>query len=234
MAHGEYITDLDAVDLALGGVIASAYHNLAPDSTKAFRRFLERPDKEKILKSRNDDIQATLERVARQQMEPDKKSLDLPLVIYYRDMSVTGDQAQFPQVLEVKRYVRDVETEENTIEVMRLSTFPITLTYSMVFLAWDRVTTERMILAWWGYLSPRFRKHSRFLVWYRIDGELVDVQANISSPREVATSFDPIPEENGRLWGSRTMIEVNTQALYAAKETAPESASFTGSAVLIP
>ena len=178
MAHGEYITDLDAVDLALGGVIASAYHNLAPDSTKAFRRFLERPDKEKILKSRNDDIQATLERIARQQMEPDKKSLDLPLVIYYRDMSITGDQAQFPQVLGTKRYVRDVE-EENTIEVMRLSTIPITLTYSMVFLAWDRVTMERMILAWWFYLSPRFRKHSRVLVWYRIYGERVEVQGNI-------------------------------------------------------
>ena len=166
-------------------------------------------------------------------MEPDKKSLDLPLVIYYRDMSVTGDQAQFPQVLGTKRYVRDVE-EENTIEVMRLSTIPITLTYSMVFLAWDRVTMERMILAWWFYLSPRFRKHSRFLVWYRIDGELVDVQANISSPREVATSFEQTPEENGRLWGSRTMIEVNTQALYAAKETAPESVTVTASAALIP
>lgn len=234
MAHGEYITDLDAVDLALGGVIACAYHNLAPDSTKAFRRFLERPDKEKILKSRNDDIQATLERIARQQMEPDKKSLDLPLVIYYRDMSITGDQAQFPQVLGTKRYVRDVETEENTIEVMRLSTFPITLTFSMVFLAWDRVTMERMILAWWGYMSPRFRKHSRFLVRYQIDGEIVEVPANISSPREVATSFEQTPEENGRLWGSRTMIEVNTQALYAVKETAPESVTVTASAALIP
>ena len=231
MADGEYMTDLDAVDLALGGVIAKAYQGLAMDGTKAFQRFLERPDMKKILKSRNDDIQATLQRIARNQMEPDKKELDLPLIIYYRDMGLTGDQAQFPQVIEARRYARDLPGETNEIEVMRVTAFPVTLTYSMLFLAWDRATMERMALAWWGYIAPHHRKHSRFLVRYMLDGELTEVPANLSSPREVLTSSEQIDEAaNGRLWGSRTMIEVNTQALYAVKERAPASYTVQGTA----
>lgn len=227
MANAEYITGLDAVDLALGGVIANAYKGLASDGSKAFQRFLKRADKDKILRSKNDDIQATLRRIARNEMEPDKKALDLPLVIYYRDMSLTADQAQQVQVIEAKRYVRTTE-EENQMEVMRVTAIPVTLTYSMLFLAWDRATIEKMSLAWWGYIAPRHRKHSRFEVRYMLDGELVEVPANLNSPREVLTSSEPIDESTGRLWGSRTMIEVNTQALYAAKEAMPETLQVDG------
>ena len=228
MADSEYITGLEAVDLALGGVIAKAYAGLAPDGSKAFQRFLKRPDKEKILRSKNDDIQATLRRIARNEMEPDKKALDLPLIIYYRDMTLTADQSQQTQVIEAKRYVKDAEGQENRMEVMRVTAMPVTLTFSMLFLAWDRATIERLALAWWGYIAPRYREHSRFEVRYMLDGELVEVPANLNSPREVLTSSEPVDESSGRLWGSRTMVEVNTQALYAAKEVMPETLQVDG------
>ena len=228
MANAEYITGLDAVDLALGGVIAKAYTGLANDGSKAFKRFLTRPDREKIMRSKNDDIQATLRRIARNEMEPDKKSLDLPLIIYYRDMSLTADQAQQVQVIEAKRYVKTPEEGVNKMEIMRVTAIPVTLTYSMLFLAWDRATIERMALAWWGYIAPRYREHSRFEVRYMLDGELVEVPANLNSPREVLTSSEPTDESTGRLWGSRTMIEVNTQALYTAKEEMPETLQIDG------
>ena len=226
MANKEYLTDLDAVDLALGGVIALCYKNLAPAGSKAFKRFLKRKDQDKILKSRNDDVQTVLSRIARQKMEPDEKSLDLPLVVYYRDMGIAGDDQSKTQIIEAKRRVRSLEEEENRMEVMRMTCMPVTLTYSILFLAWDRATLERMSLAWWGYIAPRGRRHSRFHVRYQLDGEEVAVPASITSPRETLISNEAI-EGIGRLWGSRTMCEVNTQALYVAKEVMPEILEIT-------
>ncbi len=233
MANREYLTDLDAVDLALGGVIALCYRNLAPAGTTAFKRFLKRKDQDKILKSRNDDIQTVLARIAQQKMEPGQKALDLPLVVYYRDMGITGDDQSKTQIIEAKRYIRTVEEVENRMEIMRMTCIPVTLTYSILFLAWDRATLERLSLAWWGYIAPRGRRHSRFHVRYLLDGEEVAVPASISSPRETLTSNEAI-DGLGRLWGSRTMCEVNTQALYVAREVMPETLEIVRTVDILP
>lgn len=233
MANKEYLTDLDAVDLTLGGVIALCYKNLAPAGSQAFKRFLKRKDEDKILKSKNDDIQTVLARIARQKMEPEHKALDLPLIIYYRDMGITGDDQSKTQIIEAKRYVRMVEEEENRMEVMRMTCMPVTLTYSILFLAWDRATLERLALAWWGYMAPRGRRHSRFHVRYLLDGEEVGVPCSITSPRETLTSNEVI-EGVGRLWGSRTMCEINTQALYVAKEVMPASLTIVRTVDVLP
>lgn len=90
--------------------------------------------------------------------------------------------------------------------------------YSLLFLAWDRPTIDRMAIAWWGYILPLRRKRSRFLVKYLWNGDEVDVPCSISAPREILTSSEAVAEGSDmRLWGSRTMCEINTQALYGAK-----------------
>ena len=99
-------------------------------------------------------------------------------------------------------------------KAMRLTTIPVALTYSILMLGWDRATLDRMTLAWFGYIAPLYRKHSRFVVPYILDGERVEVRASISAPREVLTSSEPMADDGKRLWGARTMVEVTTQALY--------------------
>lgn len=215
------ITTFEAVDFSLSGVIAGSFEAMNPDiGPIAFQRFLHRENKDKIFFSRNDDIQKLLHRIARHENDtPKQRTPELPLVVYYRETGVaTQDINQATQVVEVTGFTDKTETTIfDETDAMRLTTIPLTLTYSLLFLAWDRPTLERMTLAWWGYLAPTHRKHSRFLVPYILDGEQFEIGASIISPREVATSSEQMDEDEPRLWGARTMCEVNTQAVYGAK-----------------
>ena len=213
MANGEDLTDLQAVDFALGGVIAGAYEGLADAGPQAFRRFLARPVREKIYFVQNDDIQKVLRRVAGRENEPGKPKPDLPLIAYYREQGVAADPNQPVVLSEAVRFVNE-ERVWGMDKAMRLTTIPVALTYSILMLGWDRATLDRMTLAWFGYIAPLYRNHSRFVVPYILDGERVEVRASISAPREVLTSSEPMADDGKRLWGARTMVEVTTQALY--------------------
>lgn len=219
-----HITSLQAVDFAFGGLLARCFRSLAPESApKAIGRFLARPDKEKIYLVKNDDVQAALRRLA--QHADDSKGRqgvpDLPLVMYYREQGIVADPNQHVQVAEVTRFV-----EEETIfardAAMRLTTIPLALTYSLLFLAWDRPSIEHLALAWWAYVAPLGRRHSRFPVPYMLDGERFEVRASLSAPREILTSNEDMGQDRERLWGSRTMAEVATQAVVGGRVEVPD------------
>lgn len=219
---GAHITDLQAVDFAVGGVIAGCFGALAMDSgPKAFQRFLARPDAERIYFVKNDNVQAAMRKLAHLEDEPHRRGPDLPVVMYYREQGIAPDANQHIQVAEVTRFVGE-ETVMASDAAMRVTTIPLTLTYSILFLAWDRASIERMALAWWAHVAPLRRKHSRFTVPYTLDGERFEVGASLNAPREILTSFEQMDEEGARLWGSRTMAEVNTQAVYGAKCEYPD------------
>ena len=210
------ITDLQAVDFALGGVFARCYASCAQDGPKAFRRFLARPDNEKIFFVKNDDVQAALRKLAAREDDGGKQGFDLPVILYYREQGFSADTNQHIQVANVVRHVEDGLMEKDAF--MRITTVPLTLTYSVLFLAWDRASIERMALAWWAHVAPLERKHSRFTVPYTLDGESFEMGASINAPREILTSSESMNgNEDMRLWGSRTMVEVNTQAVYGGK-----------------
>lgn len=212
------ITDLQAVDFALGSLFSRCYAACSPDNApKAFQRFLARPDKEKIFYVKNDDVQNAMRKLARLEDDHEKQGPDLPVIFYYREHGFAADTNQHIQVAEVTRFVGETSIM-NKDAAMRITTIPLTLTYSMLFLAWDRASIERMALAWWAHTAPLTRKHSRFTVSYTLDGERFEVGASINAPREILTSSESMNgNEDMRLWGSRTMVEVNTQAIYGAK-----------------
>lgn len=219
MAYGEDITDLEAVDYALGGCIAGAFTNLADNGPEAWRRFVKRPTKQKIYYTKNDDVQSLLHAIARHDDEKakGKATVDLPIVVYYRDTGFTADMNQHVQVWDVKRFINE-EVVGGMDAAMKVTTIPITLTYSLLFLAWDKPTIERMAVAWWAWMAPLYRKNTRFMVKYNLAGDMVEVGASVSGPREIATSSEPVGEDGGmRLWGSRTMCEVLTQAIYGCQ-----------------
>ncbi len=221
---GNHITSFQAVDFALGGLIAGCFNSLSLESgPKAIRRFLARPDNEKIFFVQTGDVQAALRKLAGHEDEPGKQGTrpDLPVVMYYRDQGITADPNQHIQVAEVTRFARE-ERVMGMDTAMRITTVPLTLTYSLLFLAWDRASIEHMALAWWAYIAPLYRKHSRFQVPYTLDGEKFEIGASVSAPREVLTSDESVGEDGLRLWGSRTMCEVNTQAVVGGKVEIPD------------
>lgn len=227
------ITDLQAVDYALSKVISDCFMACASSGSKAFQRFLQRPNKEKIFYVKNDDIQIAMRKVAHLEDDNGKRGGDLPAILYYREQGITADQNQYIQVAGVPRFIGE-ETIMDIDTAMNITTIPLTLTYSIVFLAWDRATIERMALAWWAYAAPLGRKHSRFTVPYTLDGESFEVGASLNSPREILTSSEQIGEGDMHLWGSRTMVEVNTQAVYGAKVEIPDHIQIAGDWRLIP
>ena len=120
MAEPNAISDLQAVDFAVGGVIVGAYDGLRDDKPEAFRRFLERPAKEKIFRAENEDPPSLIRRIA--QHNPGKKRVpDLPVVAYYRSPGIVGNQNEKPVALDVERHIDD------TPRAMRLSSIPVTL-----------------------------------------------------------------------------------------------------------
>lgn len=218
MKYLNSVTDLQAADFALGGVFARCFAACSPNGApKAFQRFLSRPDKEKIYYVKNDDVQAALRKIAALENDNGRQTPDLPLILYYREQGFAADSNQHIQIAEAAGFVSEnAGTGQNA--AMRITAIPLTLTYSMLFLAWDRASIERMALAWWAYIAPLARKHSRFMIPYTLDGESFEVGASVNAPREILTSSESV-SDNGdmRLWGSRTMVEVNTQAVYGAK-----------------
>ena len=69
------VPGLQAVDNAVGAVIAKAFDAMDPASgTEAFRRFLARPHKEKIFYAKNDDIQRALRKLLQRADEPSLKA----------------------------------------------------------------------------------------------------------------------------------------------------------------
>ena len=215
----EDISDLQAVDFSLGKILINTFRDLALTGPKEFQRFVQRihdDPKTGIFLAKNDDVQNVLTRIAQYTDDPDKKGPDLPAIVYYRDQGLAPDMNQHPQVIGVTRF-----DDQNTIfgqdKAMRLTTIPITLSYSILFLAWDRATIDRMALAWWGYILPLRRRHSAFFVTYDFNDELVDVPCMINAPRDILTSSEAVAEGDMRLWGSRTICEISTQALYGAK-----------------
>lgn len=218
----EDISDLQAVDYRLGKVLIDAYKDLALTGPVEYQRFIKRVQtdpKTAIGIAKNDDIQAVLKKIARHDDEPEVGGPDLPLIVYYREQGLSADMNQHPQVIGVTRF-DDQDTIYDKDKAMTVTYIPVTLTYSILFLAWDRATIDRMALAWWAYILPLERKHSGFDVQYNFNGDIVDVHCSMNTPRDILTSSEDMggTEDNPlRLWGSRTMCEINTQAIYGAK-----------------
>ncbi|MDE5832045.1 MAG: hypothetical protein K2H64_03520 [Desulfovibrio sp.] len=202
------ITDLQAVDFAFSEVIADCFAACASSGPRAWIRFLGRPNPEKIFYVKNDDIQAAMRKVAKRVDDDGRSGGELPAILYYRDVGLNGDMNQYATIFEATRFVSEDPRGEMDA-VMRVTIIPVTLNYSIVFLAWDRPSVERMLIAWQAWIAPLGRKHSRFLVPYTLAGESFEVGASINTPREVAVSSENMGE-GIRLWGARASVEINT------------------------
>lgn len=202
-----HINELQSVDIALGSVITRAYEGLAGSGTNAWRRFLERPNETKIYRVDNEDPRTLLRRIAEQ--KKDGRPLpDLPVIGYYRSPGLVGDMNEKPRAFNITRYTDDTE------RALCLTTIPVTLSYSLLFCAWDKPTLDKLCVAWFCYIGRFGRRHSRFIVQHKLGEEPVEIPASISATRDILVDNAGIDQAEGRLWAARTLVEVNTQVLY--------------------
>ena len=219
---GEHVSDLESVDISFGVVIGSAFEGLGSGGTEAYQRFLQRPTKNKIFRVGNSVPQDVMRRIANKgnSDEKGKDTLDLPVVAYYRELGIVGDMNQTPVALRV--LCMGDKKEEKDISYLRLSSIPLTLTYSILFIAWDRPTLDKLMLAWFCFLVPQNRSTTRFFTPYKIDNEIIQVPSSISAPRQILASAESIESSESRLWAGKCMVEVNTQAIYGKSFIMPD------------
>ena len=207
MAQPNAITDLQAVDFAVGGVLAGAYDGLKDDRPKAFCRFLERPVKSKIFRCDNETPRDLIKRIAQHEKDTGAR-IDLPVVAYYRAPGLVSDMNGKPHGYEVERYLDDNN------RAISFTPITITLSYSFLWLAWDKPTLDKMSLAWYCYVAQWGRRYSRFKVPYLLNGEPLEIMASITVPRDIQGDNSSGDQAEGRLWASRCLVEVNTQVIY--------------------
>lgn len=211
MAEAAHVTELQAVDFAVGGVIAGAYEGLAHSGTKAYVRFLQRETQHKIWRCENENLQSLLQRIAAKMQSPggeqDKPLPDLPVVAYYRAPGLSGSEER-PVSFSRSRY------NDSLTQRMILSAVPVMLAYTMAFVAWDKPTLDKLTVAWWAYIGHLGRRHSRFIVKYAFEGEIIDIPAYMAGTRDILTEDAAANQAEGRLWAARTSLVVNTQVLY--------------------
>jgi hypothetical protein len=206
---GYDITELQAVDFALGAVIAASFDGLAETGPGNYIRFLQRATTEKVYRVDHSDGADLLKKISTDKKGAGadaQKRPELPVAAYFRKPGLNNGDAR---AVAWNKTVFD----EELLRSYRLSVLPVSLDYSMTFAAWDKPTLDKMVLAWYAYIARKGRMHSRFIVPTRVGADVFETPANVMDPRTIM--FDDASAESSerRLYAVSTDFTINTHVL---------------------
>jgi hypothetical protein len=198
-------TELQAVDFALGAVIAAAFADLAPNGPANYVRFLSRPAKEKIFRTEHDDAKAFVGKIAADKKGAGtEKRPDLPLVGYYRKPGLTNGEST--SISGNRQW-----WNEHYLRAYGLTTLPVALDYTVTMCAWDKPSLDKMAVAWYYFLARKMV--TAFQVPVKIGGEVLSCNAFINDPKTIMLSDASMPSGEDRLYALSCAMQVNTQLL---------------------
>jgi hypothetical protein len=208
------ISELQAVDFALGTFIAKAFAGQRNAGSKEWREFLTRPIKEQIYRGDHDDPAEFVKAL----QKATGQSTQFPVVYYFRKPGFTNSDNN--------KGTRS-KAVTNGGKSFDLITLPISLDYRFYLLAWDKPTLDKMALAWYAYICA---KNAEFAVKYQVDSEVFAVSAVVADNRTVTLSdITPPSTEPGirhPFHGVMTGLTINTQILQGAPVPAPPDTIF--------
>lgn len=207
-------SEIQAIDFALGAYIVGAFTGLNPETgPKQWREFLTRAPNRQIYREESDSPDEFLKRLASSgktetTLDGVKSRLpNVPVVYYYRKPGMTnGEGRNFPS--------RTVTTEDGSKSFV-LTVSPLDIDYHVVFAAWDKLSLDKMQLAWYQYII----KMSRFPVQYELAGEALEAVAVVTDPKTIVFTDISIPKESGRLFAVDSLLTVETSILFGAEVT---------------
>lgn len=209
-------SEVQAVDFALGAYIAAAFAGINPDTgPKQWREFLTRANNQRIFRDDADGPAEFLQHLSQSGLTETTKATgqkirlpQLPLIYYYRKPGMTnGEGRNFP-----RRTVRIDDIDK----IFDLTLSPMELDYYLVFAAWDKLSLDKIQLAWYQYII----QHNHFTVQYELAGEPLEVGAAISDPKTIVFTDKSIPRTDGRLFAVESTTTVQTSILFGADVTA--------------
>jgi hypothetical protein len=203
-------SELQAIDFSLGAYIMEAFEGLNPNTgPKQWREFLTRAVNKKIFREETDtpaEFLKNLSSSGKTETVVDGVKLrlpQLPVTYYYRKPGMTnGDTRNFP-----KKIVT------NGTKLFDITMSPLVLDYHIVFAAWDKLSIDKMQIAWYQYVI----KKTRFTIQYEIAGEAFDVSAAVRDPYTIMFSDISIPKTEGRLFAVDTLLTIETSVLFGAE-----------------
>lgn len=223
MAAGDEITELQAVDISLGGVFAAAYDGLGATGPENYKRFCTRPIAEKIFRTQVDSPDELVRKIAASKKGQGRSSTpptpgehlpDLPVIAYFRKPGMTnGDD--FTRISEKVMYDEALEKQ------FRLTFCPVALDYSIIMAAWDKPTLDKLQIGWYAHTVKNCRKGARFVVPYLLDGSPFEIPAWVTTPRSVLFTDSSLPTSEGRLYAVSAGLTVNTFVLVGQAVTIP-------------
>ncbi len=216
-------SELQAIDFSLGAYIMGAFEGLNPNTgPKQWREFLTRAVNKKIFREETDtpaEFLKNLSSSGKTETVVDGVKLrlpQLPVTYYYRKPGMTnGDARNFPN---------KVVTTDGT-KLFDITMSPLVLDYHIVFAAWDKLSIDKMQIAWYQYVI----KKTRFTIQYELAGEAFDVGAAVQDPYTIMFSDISIPKTEGRLFAVDTLLTIGTSVLFGAEVSPPQIITIEGS-----
>lgn len=224
MAAGDEITELQAVDISLGGVFAAAYDGLGATGPENYKRFCSRPIAEKIFRTQVDTPDELVRKIAASKKGQGRTSIpptpgdhlpDLPVIAYYRRPGMTNGD-------EYARIVEKVMYEETLTKQFRITICPVALDYTMIMASWDKPTLDKLQIGWYAHMVKSHRRGTRFVVPYILDGSPFELAAWLTSPKSLLFSDASLPMAEGRLHAVSTGLTVVSYVLVGQSVSIPE------------
>ncbi len=223
------ITELQAVDFAVGSVISHAFDDLAENGPQNYVDFLKRPIKEKIHRAVHTDSLALIRSLSNSKKMVPYSSPDssgevlpaLPVAAYYRMPGLSNGEEK-ARITDKTAWTEDVQRS------LGITILPVSLEYSMTFAAFDTPTLDKMQLAWYAFVTGG-RQKTRFIVPSLIGDEVLEAPANFLDPKAVFFS-DSSPEKSdaGRVYSVSTSFTINTQAIVGSQIIVPDQITVEG------
>lgn len=222
---GNETSELQTIDFALGNFMSEGFQGLNPlEGPIQWREFLARPRNKQIYRH---DFDTPAEFIASLTgARANEKTLaggvkqnfpSLPVMIYCRKPGLTNgeDYAAVPN-----KRVWNIDLS-NAYFIRPL---PVTLTYKMAFLAWDKLTLDKLQLAWYAYIAW----HNQFAITYQVGADTMDTIGIIRQNKSILFSDTSLTSKEGRLYIVESILEVSTQVLFGQGIAVPDFVTLIG------
>jgi hypothetical protein len=203
------LSELQAVDFAMGAHIAGAFTDLEVSGPKAYQEFLSRAVNKKIYRAESDTPRELLKRLAgaKEGETIDASGIKLnkallPVVAYYRKPGLSNGMNNMTRS-------HDRVWDDAFTRAFKLHVAPVTLSYTMLIAAWDKLTLDKLQVAWWFYVL----KNHRFDVAYNIAEEPMGTKAVVGDFQTLVFTDVSMPVGEGRLWAVESGVEVSTEVV---------------------
>ena len=212
------LSELQAVDFAVGDFIAKAFDGLSlTTGPKEWREFLGRATSAQVYRhdaASPGEFLKALQASRKTETGPANKRLNaptLPAVYYFRKPGFTNVNDRSKQIR--GRYA----WSEDLARVYNIRLLQLDLDYTIVFVAWDKPTLDKMIMAWYAYIVVNDHATAKF----QIGSDVMDVPVIVADHCNLTVSDSSEPAENGRLFAATAPYNMHTLILFGAEVTPP-------------